>query len=209
MIFSLIFFIFLTYFSPSLSIQTTELSIKRLKLLWKNAETKSLITAAEAMQELFQYEYDTKESIRFQQINQRVGMLLMNELSQAENLSNNKQFYEASLIYRVILDKMSNMLGEHLIYCQNQLVETVYRLCLGGHAEWSELATILSSISQRNDYQNFLLDMAQINTEQKLANWKPKRNTIRQADDLPYVLRFHLPQKYHTPTLAHFGHVSD
>lgn len=202
----LFFFLFYISFSSFFKII---LANKKLNKLWYNAENKDLITSIKSFKILFQNQMDKKETKRFQEVQKRLSLLLTEELKLAENYSNKQQFNSSVIIYQNILNYMSEMLDQNnLKYIQDQLSESIFRLTLGGHVEWIELEKVLKQIQKRTPYQDYLIRMSQANTANKNANWKPKKNTFIKSDTLPYVLRFFTPQKYHTPTLAHFGHVS-
>jgi hypothetical protein len=176
--------------------------------LWKDAETKDLIGSTKAMRKLFESKLDQKDPERFQQITQRISRLVGEDLAKAVDYSNRRKFHQSAEIYQGVLEHLGTMIDPtNRRYCQDQYAEMVYRLALGGHREWNDLETILKSIDDRTAYQNYLIHFSQKNIENKNAKWKPKRNTMTGSDTLPYVLRFNLPQKYHTPTLAHYGHV--
>jgi hypothetical protein len=177
--------------------------------LWKDAESKDLFGSTKAMKKLFELKLDQKDPERFQQITQRISRLVGEDLAKAVDYSNSKKFHESAEIYRKILENLGTMIDPaNRRYCQDQYAEAVYRLALGGHREWNELERILKSIDGRTAYQDYLIYFSQKNIANKNAKWKPKRNTMTDSKTLPYVLRFNLPQKYHTPTLAHYGHVS-
>lgn len=177
--------------------------------LWKDAETKDLISSTKAMKQLMELQLDLKDRSRFQSITQRISRLVGEELNKAIDYSNLHQFNQSAKIYQNILEHLGAMIDStNRRYCQDQYAETIYRLALGGHREWDELESILKSIEERTAYQDYLIYFSQQNIRMKNFKWKSKRNTFKNSKTLPYVLRFHLPQKYHTPTLAHYGHVS-
>lgn len=192
-----------------LILQINSITNKKLNKLWNDAETKDLITSTKSLKLLFSNKEDINSPERFNKLKQRISLLLTQELSKAENLSNKKQFNQSNLIYKNILLYLNDLIdSNNLKYISDQLVETTFRLALGGHVEWNELEKVLNNTPNRSPYQDYLIRMSQKNTENKNANWKPKKNTYKKSDTLPYVLRYFTPQKYHTPTLAHFGHVS-
>jgi hypothetical protein len=168
-----------------------------------------LIEATTALKLFLQNSFHEKEPKKFQQASQKIGNLVITEFNRANDLSNRKKFSQSADIYKTVLDQLGGMLDPtNRRFCQDQYAEMVYRLALGGNRQWTDLEDILLTIEQRTPYQEYLLHFAQTNIKNKRAKWKAAKDTYRDSETLPYVLRFHMPQKYHTPTLAHFGHVS-
>ena len=198
----LFFLLFFSFFILSSSTQ-------KLNKLLKLAETKDLYESTKAFQSLFDKKYDLKDPTRFKKIQERISSLLLQELILAQTFTNSQKFLEASKIYYKLLTTISTILDEkNLKYIIEQNIETHYRLALGGNYQWEQLEIFLKEVSNRNHYQNYLLRLTQMNIKNKNSNWKPKSNNYNEKEkNLPYVIRYFTPQKYHTPTLAHFGHV--
>jgi hypothetical protein len=200
---------------PSTSTTTTTTSKRNSKKsstqLFQNFEnTDSLLEATNLMKELILLGFHQNEPNKFQKMPTKIGNLVSKEFNNANDFSNRKKFGPASEIYKMIFDNLGEMLDEvNRRYCQDQYAEMIYRLALGGNREWSELKDVLGKIKQRTAYQDYLIHFAETNMKNKRAKWRAPQETWENSETLPYVLRFHMPQEYHTPTLAHFGHVSE
>jgi hypothetical protein len=167
----------------------------RTEALWEAAQRGSLGEAVAGLLNLSEGDAVELSGARFEAATKRVHELIMSKLAEAERRGNVKEFSAASAIYREVLANAYDFLDQTFIkYCEDQLATTTFREAIVGNVTWEVLAAVLESTGRTTDF-NYHLAVANI------------ANKVHM-DELPYVVKFHMPHVASTPTLAHFGHVS-
>ena len=167
----------------------------RVEALWNAAEHGSFLEAVAGLLRLSEGDAVEFNSARFEEATKRVHGLIIAKLAEAERRSNIKEFSASSAIYREVLANAYDFLDPlHIKYCEDQLATSIFREAIVGNVTWEILASYLESTGRTTDF-NYQLAVANI------------ANKVHM-DELPYVVKFHMPHLASTPTLAHFGHVS-
>ena len=150
---------------------------------------------------------DEKSTKRYNLIISKLSNEFQNELLLARNLIATLNFTEASDIYSRIINYAGVYLDKSLLeVCLRNLGHCLFRNALVGYARWDEVESVYAKLSfQRELYEDekYYYQMAIKNAVFSRINHIHNQSFLLQ----PYVLKFHIPQNYQTPSLAHFGHV--
>lgn len=180
---------------------------------------KSFRAAMSGLRELrtmYQESKDSPMQMKMKLAVEKISVLVKQLVSDASNLAVSLQYSQAAIIISEILEHESGLLDKKTrMYMKSLLINYRFREALVGNQSWASLVDLINqSVSQEEIETEFdyYLQMGKANElNEKIEKEMPELLAQIKSPSLltPYVLSFELPQYAQTPSIGHFGHVSN